>query len=316
MQIISSLKMKTRIIVNPQSDRGRTASRWIKIKEALKYYFKEFKYEFTEKPLQAIELTREAIKEGFDLIVGVGGDGTVNEIANGFFERKKIINPEATLGIIPSGTGCDFIKSLNIPKKIKNSLEIIKNNSPSLIDLGKVIFKDHLGRKIERYFLNVADFGLGGEVVKRVNERRMERKASSYLRELILTMIKYKNKKLRITVDGEELPEDEYLIGAVANGKIFGGGMKIAPQASLNDGFFDFVVIKGLSFIEFLRHGWKVFTGTHLSHPKVRLIRGRKIKVECPKEEKILLELDGELPGFLPGEFEIIPSTIRVKSSL
>ena len=182
--------------------------------------------------------------------------------------------------------------------------------------MGRVIFRDHLGRKIERYFLNVADFGLGGEVVKRVNEKRMERKASSYLKELILTMIKYKNKRLKITVDGEELPEDEYLIGAVANGKIFGGGMKIAPQASLNDGLFDFVVIKGLSFKEFLRHGWKVFTGTHLSHPKVRLIRGRKIKVECPREEKILLELDGELPGLLPGEFEIIPSAIRVKSSL
>jgi len=307
--------MKTRIIVNPQSDRGKTASRWEKIKEALKYYLKEFKYEFTEKPLQAIELTRESIKEGFNFIVGVGGDGTLNEIANGFFEENKIINPEATMGIIPSGTGCDFIRSLNIPKKIKNALEIIRNGKPSLIDIGKVIFKDHFGRKIERYFLNVADFGLGGEVVKRVNEKRMERKASSYLKELIFTMIKYKNKKLRISIDGKELPEDEYLIGAVANGKIFGGGMKIAPDACLNDGFFDFVVVKGFTFLEFLRHGWKVFLGTHLTHPKVKLIRGKKIKVECKEDERVLLELDGEQPGILPAEFEIIPLSLKVRTS-
>ena len=307
--------MKTRIIVNPQSDRGKTASRWKKIKEALKYYLKEFKYEFTEKPLQAIELTRESIKEGFNFIVGVGGDGTLNEIANGFFEENKIINPEATMGIIPSGTGCDFIRSLNIPKKIKNALEIIKSGKLSLIDIGKVIFKDHFGSKVERYFLNVADFGLGGEVVKRVNEKRMERKASSYLKELIFTMIKYKNKKLKISIDGKELPEDEYLIGAVANGKIFGGGMKIAPEACLNDGFFDLIVVKGFTFFEFLRHGWKVFLGTHLTHPKVKLIRGKKIKVECKEDERVLLELDGEQPGILPAEFEIIPLSLKVRTS-
>jgi len=313
--IKSFSRMKTRIIVNPQSDRGKTASRWKKIKEALKYYLKEFKYEFTEKPLQAIELTRESIKEGFNFIVGVGGDGTLNEIANGFFEENKIINPEATMGIIPSGTGCDFIRSLNIPKKIKNALEIIKSGKLSLIDIGKVIFKDHFGSKVERYFLNVADFGLGGEVVKRVNEKRMERKASSYLKELIFTMIKYKNKKLKISIDGKELPEDEYLIGAVANGKIFGGGMKIAPEACLNDGFFDLIVVKGFTFFEFLRHGWKVFLGTHLTHPKVKLIRGKKIKVECKEDERVLLELDGEQPGILPAEFEIIPLSLKVRTS-
>ncbi|MCP2519015.1 diacylglycerol kinase family lipid kinase [Candidatus Aminicenantes bacterium AC-335-A11] len=308
-------KFKTRIIVNPQSDRGKTATRWERIKEALKHYIKEFKYEFTEKPLQAIELTRESIKEGFNFIVGVGGDGTLNEIANGFFEENKIINPEAKLGIIPSGTGCDFIKSLKIPKKIKNALEIIKNGSPFLIDIGKAVFRDFSGRKMERYFINVADFGLGGEVVKRVNEKRMERKTSSYLKELILTMVKYKNKRLKISVDGKELPEDEYLVGAIANGKIFGGGMKIAPGASLNDGLFDFVVIRGFTFLEFLRHGWKVFFGTHLKHPKAKLIRGKRIKVECMEEEKVLLELDGEQPGILPAEFEIIPLSLKVQAS-
>ncbi|MFQ6082308.1 MAG: diacylglycerol/lipid kinase family protein [Candidatus Aminicenantia bacterium] len=309
-------KVKTRVIVNPQSDKGKTGKKWEKIKKVLKYYLKEFKYEFTEKPLQAVEITREAIKDGFELIIGVGGDGTLNEIANGFFDNKRIINPEATLGIVPSGTGCDFIRSLKIPKKIDGSLEIIKNAPSSIIDLGKVIFQDHLGKKIERYFLNIADFGLGGEVVKRVNQKRMERKASSYVKELIVTILHYKNKKLKIKIDDRELAEDEYLAGVVANGGIFGGGMKIAPYAKLNDGWFDFIIIKGFSFLEFLRHSWKLFKGTHLTHPKISLIRGKKIKVECGKGENVLLELDGEQPGELPAEFEIIPLSFKVKSYL
>jgi diacylglycerol kinase (ATP) len=107
--------LKPQFIVNPQSNKGRTGKRWRYIKEALASFFKEFKYEFTEKPLHAIELSRSAIKEGFELIVAIGGDGTVNEIANGFFENLKIINPETILGLIPSGTGCDLSRSLNIP---------------------------------------------------------------------------------------------------------------------------------------------------------------------------------------------------------
>jgi len=174
--------LKTRVIVNPESNKGRTKKRWNEIKEALKTFFKEFKYEFTEKPFQAIELSRKAIKEGTDLIVAVGGDGTINEIANGFYENEKVINPRTVLGIIPSGSGCDFIRSLNIPLSLKHALKVIAQAPSSWIDIGKVRFKDHQGQDKERLFLNVADFGIGGEVVKKVNENRMRRKASSYFR--------------------------------------------------------------------------------------------------------------------------------------
>jgi YegS/Rv2252/BmrU family lipid kinase len=311
------MSLKTQVIVNPESNKGKTRKKWNQIKDALKSFLKEFKYEFTEKPLQATEISRVAIKEGTELIVGVGGDGTINEIANGFYEDKKIINPKTALGIVPSGTGCDLMRSLNIPLGLKNALKVVSHASSSLIDTGRVRFKNHAGEEDERFFLNVSDFGIGGEVVKKVNENRMERKASSYLKCLISTFVNYKNKKINIKIDGEELPEDEYLIGTISNGRIFGKGMKIAPKAKLDDGLFDVVLVKSMKKLEFFRNVWRIYTGTHLSHPKISLIRGCKIEARAEREEnKVLIEVDGEQVGTLPATFEIIPQNFLVKGQL
>lgn len=307
--------LKTQVIVNPESNKGKTGKKWNHIKEALKAFIKEFKYELTEKPLQAIEISRYAIKDGTELIVGVGGDGTINEIANGFYENQKIINPEASLGIVPSGTGCDLTRSLNIPLKLKNALKVVTQAPSSRIDTGRVRFMSHSGKEEERVFLNVADFGIGGEVVRRVDENRLKRKASSYLRCLITTFINYKNKNVRLKIDDQELAVDDYLIGAIANGRIFAKGMKIAPEAKLDDGLFDIVLIKGMKVLEFFRNVWKVYAGSHLSHPKISFIRGKKIEAVADGEEDVLIEFDGEQLGKLPATFEIVPHGILIKGN-
>ncbi len=307
---------KTQVIVNPESNKGRTRRKWNDIKEALKSFIKEFKYEFTEKPLQATEISRSAIKEGSELIIGVGGDGTMNEIANGFYENQKIINPETILGIVPSGTGCDLTRSLQIPSNLKKAMKIITQSPASWIDIGRVQFRSHSGQDEERYFLNVADFGIGGEVVKKVNENRMKRKASSYLRCLISTFIAYKNKRVKLRIDDQDFPVEDYLVGTVSNGKIFGKGMKIAPHAKLDDGLFDIVLVKGMKAFQFFRNVWRIYTGTHLSHPKISLIRGKKVEAYPDKgEEDILIELDGEQLGKLPATFEIITRNFLVKGT-
>jgi len=306
-------RLKAQVIVNPESNQGKTRKRWEQIREAIKSHIHEFRYEFTEKPFQAIDLARNAIKAGSELIIGVGGDGTMNEIANGFFEDREIINPETTLGVLPSGTGSDFTRSLKIPSRIKDALRVITQAPSSLIDVGRVTFKDHDGKESERFFLNVADFGLGGEVVKRVNQDRLERKASSYVRCLVSAMVNYKSKRIRIRVDGLELPEAEYLVGAVANGRIFGKGMRVAPGAQLDDGLFDLVLVKGMKFLEFCRHGWKVFLGTHLTHPKVSWMPCRQIEALTLGEGDTLLEIDGEQLGHLPARFEILPRRLPIK---
>lgn len=309
--------LKTQVIVNPESDKGRTKKRWRYIKESLKSFIKDFKYEFTERPLQAIEISRVAIKEGSELIVGVGGDGTMNEIANGFYENKRIINPQAALGIVPSGTGCDFTRSLNIPLRLKNALKAITQAPSSWIDIGMVRFRNHSGEDEERFFLNVADFGIGGEVVRRVNQNRMKRKASSYLRCLLSTFLAYKNKRIKIKVDGQDIPLEEYLVGTVSNGKIFGKGMKIAPEAKLDDGLFDVVLVKGMKALEFFRNVWRIYAGSHLSHPKISLLRGQKVEAFAESdEEEVLIEVDGEQVGKLPAVFEIIARGLLVKGYL
>ncbi len=309
--------LKTQVIVNPESNRGRTRKKWAQIKEALKSFLKEFKYEFTEKPSQAIDISRTAIREGSELIVGVGGDGTMNEISNGFFDGRALINPRTVLGIVPSGTGCDFSKSLNIPPGLRSSLQIITQAPSPVIDIGRATFKTHTGEVTERYFLNVADFGFGGEVVDRMNRNRTARRASSYLKSTISTFFHYKNKKIQLKIDDQEIPRDEYLIGAISNGRIFGKGMKIAPEARLDDGLFDIILIKGMKVLEFLRNVWKIYAGIHLSHPKISFVRGRKIEAipEDP-DDNILIEIDGEQVGKLPAVFEIVPRSLLIKGYL
>jgi YegS/Rv2252/BmrU family lipid kinase len=306
--------LKTQVIVNPESNKGRTRRRWGQIKEALNTFLKEFKYEFTEKPSQAIDISRAAIREGSELIVGVGGDGTINEIANGFFDGRDIINPKTVMGIVPSGTGCDFIRSLSIPTNLKKAMQVITHAPSPAIDIGRAKFQTHTGSDAERYFLNVADFGFGGEVVERMNQNRAKRKAASYLKSTLATFFQYKSKRIKLKVDGKEIPREEYLIGAISNGRIFGKGMKIAPDARLDDEFFDIVLVKGMKAWEFLRNVWKLYTGTHLTHPKISLIRGKKIEA-IPEDptENILIEIDGEQVGKLPATFEIVPKSISVK---
>ena len=305
---------KTQVIVNPESNKGRTRRRWAQIKDALYTILKEFKYEFTEKPSQAIDISRAAIREGSELIVGVGGDGTINEIANGFFDGQNIINPKTVMGIVPSGTGCDFIKSLHIPTNLKSAMKVITQAPSPTIDVGIAKFQTHGGSDAERYFLNVADFGFGGEVLERMNQNRAKRKAASYLKSTLATFFHYKNKRIKIKVDGEEIPRGEYLIGAISNGRIFGKGMKIAPYARLDDELFDIILVKGMKVWEFLRNVWKIYAGTHLSHPKISFIQGRKIEAipEDPDED-ILIEIDGEQVGKLPATFEIVPKSLSVK---
>jgi len=309
-------RLKTRVIVNPASNHGRTRHRWQEIKEALKGFFKDFKYDFTEKPFQATELTREALKEGTELLIGVGGDGTVNEIANGFFDNQKIINPEASLGIVPSGTGCDLTRSLNIPRNLRNAVKFISEAPDQRIDVGQVVYSDPNGLTSNRYFLNIADFGLGGEVVRKVNEERLKRKASSYIRCLIETMLSFRGHEVRVMVEGQEKACGQYLIGAIANGQVFGKGMKVAPKARLDDCLFDLILVRSLRFLEFCLHGWKLINGSHLSYHKVTMLRGSHIQVFPLRPEPVLIEVDGEQIGHLPASFKIIPRSLPVKGFL
>lgn len=299
---------KVHIIVNPFSARGRTEKRWVFIKDIIKHYFKEFKYIFTEKPFQATEIAKELFNQGYNLIIGVGGDGTLNEIINGYFSNKdKPINSEASIGIIPSGTGSDFIRFLKIPRDFKKSVELIKNSKEKAIDVGKINTNDKT-----KYFINIADFGLGAEVMNNISKiPESKRGAFSYYVGLLKTLKGYKSKQVRITTDKHEF-SGKYLIGAIANGRIFGGGMIIAPEAQPDDGLFDFVLIKEMKKLEILYNTRFLYNGKILKNKKVELIRTNFIKIES-ESENVSIEYDGEIGLKLPVEFRIIKKSLKFR---
>ncbi len=305
---------KVHVIVNPSSARGQTENRWNSIKSALKHYYSEFKFVFTERPNQATEIVREVLSEGFNLIIGVGGDGTLNEIANGFFsiKERKLISDEASLGIVPSGTGSDFIRFLKIPRDFGKSVELIKNSEKKKIDIGKITFFKKNGENPSKYFINIADFGLGADVVKNLSEVPESKKGPfSYYTGLLSTIKNYSSKEVEIIIDDKVKISGKFLIGAVANGGIFGGGMIIAPNAEIDDGYFDLVLVKDMKKFEIIRNSHHLYRGTIVNNPKVDVYKAKKLEVSSVSETG--LEFDGEVGGFLPAKFEIIEKAINFR---
>jgi len=303
---------KVHVIVNPFSAHGQTNKKWETIRLAIKMHFREFKYIFTEKPRQATEIARSLIKDGFDLIIGVGGDGTLNEISSGFFSdySGKVINQNAALGIIPSGTGSDFMRFMKIPREFEKSAALIKNSKNKKIDIGKITYSGVNAR--EQYFINVADFGLGAEVIKKVSSvQSAQRGALTYYRGLLATIMNYRSKTVTLTIDGQQQLQGEYLIGAVANGRIFGGGMIIAPQAEADDGLFDLVLIEDMTKLEIIRNTRLLYSGTIAKNPKVIILKARNIKVQS--QEEVYTEYDGEMGEKLPAEFSIVEKALNFR---
>lgn len=304
---------KVHVIVNPFSARGKTGLLWQDIREIVHHYFSEYKYIFTEKPSQATEIARDLLQRGFDLIIGVGGDGTLNEIANGFFchTSQKIINENASLGIIPSGTGSDFIRFLKIPKDFRKSVALIKNSLARKIDVGRVTYSEG-NEPHSRYFINIADFGLGAEVIRKMaSVPAAKRNAFSYYRGLLSVIRSYKSKQVHITLDDQREIEGNYSIGAVANGRIFGGGMIIAPQAEPDDGYFDLVLVKEMSPAQIVLNSRRLYTGNIHLHPGVTIIRAKKISVRS--NEPVFIEYDGELGHCLPADFQILEKQLKFR---
>jgi YegS/Rv2252/BmrU family lipid kinase len=303
---------KVHVIVNPFSARGRTERKWETIRLALKAHFREFKYVFTEKPRQATEIASGLLRDGFDLIIGVGGDGTMNEISNGFFsdDSGRAINRDASLGMIPSGTGSDFIRFMKVPREFEESVALIKNSATKKIDIGKITYGGAKNRS--QYFINVADFGLGAEVIRRMSSVPSTRRgALTYYRGLLATLLNYRSKHVTLTIDGRRTIQGEYLIGAVANGRIFGGGMIIAPQAEADDGYFDLVLVEHMKKLEIIGNTRLLYSGTIARNPKVTMIKARHITVESAQE--VYTEFDGEVGGTLPAEFSVIEKALNVR---
>ncbi|MBI5115128.1 diacylglycerol kinase family lipid kinase [Candidatus Poribacteria bacterium] len=309
---MQSNTFRTKFIVNPASANGSTRRVWARIEAILRRDFAPPDVSFTDRSNHATELTRKALKAGAEMVVAVGGDGTINEVVNGFFDAGALINPDAVLGVISRGTGSDFIKTLGIPKEIEAACRTLLGRATRRCDAGRFTCLDRNGKTMERYFINIADFGIGGEAVERVNRTTKAFGGfASFLYGALSTLVVYKGKRVRVKVDNEY--ETEKLVNnvVVANGQFFGGGMRIAPQAKVDDGLFDILVIEHTSLLESLNSIPKLYKGTHIENPKVEYLKGKTVIAES--SDVVLLDVEGEQIGRLPARFEILPAAINVK---
>lgn len=309
--------MATTFIVNPRSAAGRTARTWAKIEKMALQAVGPSRTVYTSAPRHATDLTREALRSGSESIVAVGGDGTNNEIINGFFDASgRTIAPKATLGFLPCGTGGDLIRTLGIPRNPTRAIDVLKQPAVAM-DVGRVRYTAHDGTSATSYFLNVSGFGASGDVDARVNRssKRLGGKASFAIGTLA-SLINYRNPTVRFSVD--EAPTEESRLNTifVCNARYAGGGMLLSPTAEINDGLLEIIVVGDLTKADSIWSARLLYTGKIGTHRKVRLLRGRRLTATPISPEPILIDLDGEQPGKLPATWEILPSAVRVHGSL
>lgn len=293
------------VIVNPSSAGGSTGESWPQVASDLRAQFGAFRVVFTSKRGDAAALAAEAARKGAQFIIACGGDGTVSEVANGILSSGK----DVELGIVPSGTGGDFRRTLDIPSQSREAARILRTGRTVKIDVGRVSFIDQDGNEAMRYFLGVASCGLSTRVIERVKAEK-----SSFAASLLHTAIRAEPVRLAVQLDDSRERHLVVLNLCIANARYFGGGMKIAPEARLTDGKFDVVGIGDLSAFKFFTSAPRVYLGTHLSLPEVSHALARKVSVRpAEKNVELALEVDGELPGRLPATFQIIPEALRVR---
>lgn len=265
-------------IINPIAGGGKAKELIPLIEEFMNKHKRAYNIISTTKPKEAIDIAKENV-DNYEIIVAVGGDGTINEVAKGIIGTGR-----GTLGIVPGGTGNDMIKSLGISMDPEESLKTIVKGFRKEIDIGKI-------NNIN--FLNIASVGFDAEVI--VNHDKFKGKVKGklvYILSVIYTLFNYRDKRLEIDIDGEKLVEDILLL-AVGNGKYYGGGMKILPSAKIDDGYLHICIVSGIGKIRTLFLFPTIFKGNHINYNKyVKIYKARNIRVKSKKE--IFLNIDGD----------------------
>lgn len=303
-------KERSLFVVNPVAAGGKTGKLWPAIEEQLRSVNLSFDHRFTEGPNHATRLAREAVERGYDMVVAVGGDGTVNEVVNGLMSPRTE-KAGAVLGIVITGRGSDLARTIGIPADYSEACVRLAGDRTMTVDVGLAEFYQEEERR-ERYFVNVGGGGFDAEVAVRANRApNFMGGTIPYLSSLVTTLITYRNKPITLIMDDREPLEMVANSVVVANCQYFGGGMRIAPQADPNDGLFDVITIGDIDKIDFLMTVPKVYDGTHLTHPQVDAYRAKR--VELHSEEPLLLQVEGEVCGQTPLTFTIVPSALEIR---
>jgi len=284
-------------IVNPVAGTGRAWAVWRRL--VAKHPRLEQDALVTQEPNDAQRIVPKAVDKGYDAVVAVGGDGTLHEVLNGALESRRV----PAIGVIPAGTGNDFARSISLPRDPERAYQACLSGRVEPIDVGLVN---------GRPYINVAGFGfdaaVADEVIRRAASGRRGSGTIPYLLAVFNQLRRFRPRALSIETDGS-VRSGRILLGAVGNGSTYGGGMRICPRAKVDDGTLDFCVVGDLGPLQTALNLAKVFTGSHLSHPKCLYQQASKIAVDG--DPSVQVHADGQLMGTLPVTFEIRPRAIR-----
>jgi len=311
--------MRVGVVVNPVAGGGRLRRHRKLIDAALARHFGSVELIETKEPGEACVLARDMALSGTDLVIAAGGDGTASEAADGLLQASREAGRLAEFGLIPCGSGADFARGIRLPGDFEAAIGRIAAARPRPIDAGLVSYIDDRGGLASRHFLNIASLGLSGATDRAVNADRRKGRGSAkvlFLWHTVAEFLRYRFQDVLISVDDGEAVEARVALVAAANGRFFGGGMMIAPDASVDDGAFDIVIVRAAGKLKLILDIRLLYDGRHRSHPSISILRGRKVTVEPAAgrlEDAALIDIDGDSPGRIPATFEMLPGALSMR---
>jgi diacylglycerol kinase (ATP) len=305
--------VKPFLIVNPASASGRTGRHFDQIARAVRAAVGDFECAFTRERGDGVRLAREALTAGGELLVAVGGDGTASEVIDGMQGGPERPRP-ALFGFIPRGTGGDLRRTIGISGDVAGAAQALAGRSEVTLDLGRIEFVGAGGERQVRHFANVAGLGVSGATSRIVNHGlRLPSGKLSFMLAAARALVTWRDQPVRWRLDGGPWHEERLTALSVCNGRFFGGGMKVAPDARMDDGLFDVVLWEGLGIADFVVKRPMLYDGTHLRLPNTRVARARTVEAEALEGAKVELDVDGENPGTLPARFSVLPGALRLR---
>lgn len=300
--------MKTLVVVNPHASHGEARREFeTKIKALLDKKLGRYDLHITTGQGDAINFVAE--HPDYDRVVSVGGDGNLNEVVNGLMLGAS----RASLGVVAVGSGNDFVKSINLGQEYDRLVEAACGDSLKEVDLFKVKFTDFSGNRTERYSVNVVSAGFDADVTQRMIRSRFKTSGKvAYYLSFLIEFFKSKTYELSYRIDGQNGAGKYYFL-VMANGKYYGGGMKIAPDAVIDDGVIDIVGVAKMSKLKLLFNSTKIYRGTHLEIEGVEHYIGKDIYLNSERET--LIQMDGEVVGVLPLEISVHRKALKVASA-
>ncbi len=306
------------VVVNPKSAGGQTGRDWPKIKIALERAFPLMQLAHSHVRGETAQLVRNALKEGHLDIIAVGGDGTLNEAVNGFFENGALVSPDAVFGFVSSGKDGDFRRTFGIPAGYEAAIARLKQSRIRRLDVGHVACLSLKGEPVSRYFVNAASFGLPGRVATGLNRARIARLfggAFAGAFHATAALLRWQPQRVRLFTENGYDEIAGITMVAVANGRWFGGGLRVAPGAEPGDGLFDIVVMGGATrrrLIALFR-SWRA--GAPPPEGALRRIRAMHLTAAPTLDTHgaVLVETDGESVGLLPATFKLLPGIINLR---